>query len=196
MLSFWSEVMSSPSHYITSPVPWDAFSCVLHRACFICGGSRCLKLLGSCWGWNVGAEMVLAPVRPGALGPGRNGWLWVADSRSVWRWGSVWHSADVTALCCSPGLARSVVAPCPVPGSSALGEGASCGPAWLLLGPPLGARGLLGSAGWSRQCSLHAHCFPLGGNLVLLSGHGLCGRVPRGSPQGRFNFSCEHCSVE
>lgn len=74
MLSFWSEVMSSPSHYITSLVPWDAFSSVLHRACFICGGSRCLKLLGSRWGLNVGAEVVLAPVRPGCPGA-RQKWV-------------------------------------------------------------------------------------------------------------------------
>lgn len=66
ILGFWSEVMSSPSHYITSLVPWDAFPCVLHGACFSCDGNWCLKLLGSSWGLclYVEAEGVLATVKP------------------------------------------------------------------------------------------------------------------------------------
>lgn len=76
ILSFWSEVMSSPNHYITSLVPWDAFSCVLHRACFICGGIWCLKVLGSCWslGLNAEAEVVLATVKPRCPGT-RQKWV-------------------------------------------------------------------------------------------------------------------------
>lgn len=120
ILNFWSAVMSSSSHYITSLVPWKPFPVSCMEPASHCDGNFCLKLLGLIleFGLIVEAEVVLAT---DALGPHRNGWLWLADSKSMWKLGSTWHSAGMPAPCCNPDLARSVVALCHMPGSNALG---------------------------------------------------------------------------
>lgn len=208
ILSFWSEVVSSPSHYREAPwCPGMSIPVSCTGPASPVMGIGALKLLGSSWrlGLNVEAEVVLA------MGKAMMPWDHAEMVGCGLQTAKACGTRDLRGILQMPQLPAAVQTwPglwCPLLHVSQQGSGGRCqlcaslahwrrlGLSWATLESQASPLRVLGGAGSAVAST--AQCLPLGGTTWCLCQRcGLCERVPCGSPKGRFNFSYEYCGVE